>query len=123
MPLGMTTSQWLARLLALVLAAAGALLAQCPNQGSLPRFAHVERAPFALGCAAAPEWPAWHLRTPAHRAPAMRTGFQPGGARALPVTLQTWQCTGLLLPAILPASLLTMGYVLDRAEYACVAPH
>jgi hypothetical protein len=34
-----------------------------------------------------------------------------------------WRCTGHLLVPVLPASVATMGYVVDRAETACAATH
>lgn len=91
----------------------------CPGQGSLPRAARLEPAPFALGCAQAPVWPAWHLWTPPYREPASRPGFTPGDATALPRWFVTWRCTGWLLLPVAPQSLATMGYVLDRPEWPC----
>lgn len=91
----------------------------CPGQGSLPQPAVLGAAPFALGCAAAPDWPSWHLWTPPHRAPAPRPGHTPGDACALPQLFVTWRCTGWLLWPVAPQSLATMGYVIDRAEFAC----
>lgn len=106
-------------MVASLLAPATAPAQGCPGQGSLPRAAQWEPAPFALGCAQAPGWPAWHLRTPAHREPAPRPGFAPGDATALPRWLVTWRCTGWLLLPVVPQSLATMGYVLDRPELPC----
>ena len=91
----------------------------CPGQGSLPRAAQWDAAPFALGCAHAPSWPSWHLWTPPHREPAPRPGFAPGDAAALPRWFVTWRCTGWLLLPVAPQSLATMGYVLDRPEWPC----
>lgn len=91
----------------------------CPGQGSLPQAAALEGAPFPLGCAAAPDWPAWHLWTPPHRAPAPRPGYAPGDACALPRVLVRWRCTGWFLWPVAPEAIVTMGYVLDRAESPC----
>ena len=96
-----------------------ALAQNCPGQGSLPRAAQWDAAPFALGCAHAPSWPSWHLWTPPHREPAPRPGFAPGDACALPRLFVTWRCTGWLLWPVAPQSLATMGYVLDRPEWPC----
>jgi hypothetical protein len=116
--------QRLASLLAPTIAAAAAiavpLAAQsCSNQGSTPVAALLEAGPVALGCAGAPTWPCWHLFTPRHRAPAPHAGFDPGNAVALPRILVSWHCTGWLLVPVLPAGVTTMGYVVDRPEYAC----
>ncbi len=91
----------------------------CSGQGSQPIAASWTPGPIALGCAAAPEWPIWHLLTPAHRAPATRPGFDPGPAQALPRVLVAWRCTGWMLLPVVPASVRTMGYVIDRPEIAC----
>jgi hypothetical protein len=75
----------------------------------------------ALGCAGAPQWPCWHLFTPAHREPAPHAGFDPGSAVALPRILVTWHCTGWLFVPVLPSGATAMGYVVDRPEVACAA--
>jgi len=107
---------------AAVAASAFPLFAQvCANAGSLPRAASVEAGPFALGCAGAPQWPCWHLLTPAHREPAPHVGFRPGNASAWPRVLVSYQCTGWLLVPVVPTGIATMGYVLDRGEQACSA--
>jgi hypothetical protein len=103
----------------MLLVPARAAAQNCPGQGSLPRAAQRDAAPFALGCAQAPGWPSWHLWTPPHREPAPRPGFAPGAAVALPRWLVTWRCTGWLLLPVVPQSLATMGYVLDRPEWPC----
>ncbi|MFN7672368.1 MAG: hypothetical protein ACK595_13135 [Planctomycetota bacterium] len=103
----------------MLLVPARAAAQNCPGQGSLPRAAQRDAAPFALGCAQAPGWPSWHLWTPPHREPAPRPGFAPGDAVALPRWLVTWRCTGWLLLPVVPQSLATMGYVLDRPEWPC----
>ena len=103
----------------MLLVPARAAAQNCPGQGSLPRAAQRDAAPFALGCAQAPGWPSWHLWTPPHREPAPRPGFAPGDAAALPRWLVTWRCTGWLLVPVEPQSLATMGYVLDRPEWPC----
>lgn len=102
-----------------LLAAAPAPAQTCPDQGSLPQAATLEAAPFALGCSAAPAWPAWHLWTPPHRAPAARAGFTPGDAAARARLLVRWRCTGWLLWPVAADGVATMGYVLDRAEFPC----
>jgi hypothetical protein len=104
---------------AALLTAAATPAQSCPGQGSLPRAGQLDAAPFPLGCAAASAWPAWHLWTPPHREPAPRPGFTPGDAAALPRWFVTWRCTGWLLLPVVPQSLATMGYVLDRAELPC----
>lgn len=91
---------------------------RCPDQGSLPVPAHIEAGP-PLGCALAPEWPAWHLYTPGHRAVVSKAGFQQGEARAAPRLILTWRCTGWLLVPAVPDRLRTMGYVLDVDEVSC----
>lgn len=107
------------RWLAPFLLAAIATAQGCANQGSRPTPALWERGPIALGCAGAPDWPIWHLFTPAHRAPALRPGFDPGPAQAIPRLLIAWQCTGWLLLPVVPTTITTMGYVIDRPETAC----
>lgn len=103
----------------MLLVPARAAAQNCPGQGSLPRAAQRDAAPFALGCAQASGWPSWHLWTPPHREPALRPGFAPGDAVALPRWFVTWRCTGWLLLPVVPQSLATMGYVLDRPEWPC----
>lgn len=96
----------------------------CYGQGSIPVAAAVEPSPIALGCQGAPNWPQWHLFTPAHRAPVPHAGFNPGDASARPRILVAYRCTSFLLLPIVPVQVTTMGYVLDRPEFACapVAP-
>ena len=103
----------------MLLVPARAAAQNCPGQGSLPRAAQRDAAPFALGCAQAPGWPSWHLWTPPHREPTPRSGFAPGDAEALQRWFVTWRCTGWLLLPVVPQSLATMGYVLDRPEWPC----
>jgi hypothetical protein len=91
----------------------------CYHQGSVPVAASWQAAPGSLGCAAAPQWPAWHTFTPAHRAPSPHAGHRPGDASALPRLLITWRCTGFLLVPVVPVGVTTMGYVIDRAVSAC----
>ena len=91
----------------------------CPDQGSQPVAATISPSPLALGCAAAPTWPQWHLLTPAHRAPVPHAGFRPGTASALPRLLVTWRCTGFLLVPVVPVRLAVSGYVIDRPEHLC----
>ena len=91
----------------------------CTQQGSEPRALAVVAGP-PLGCAHAPDWPAWHHVLPAHRAVVPKQGFHQGEARALPCLLLQWRCTGLLLAPVAPLRLRTLGYVLDVAEVPCV---
>jgi hypothetical protein len=114
---------WPALVLALAVLTRPAPAQGCSHQGSVPVAATVEPGPVALGCAGAPQWPCWHLLTPAHRAAAPHPGFDPAAAHALPRVLVAWRCTGHLLVPVLPASVATMGYVVDRAETACAATH
>jgi hypothetical protein len=93
----------------------------CFHQGSMPQAAAVEAAPFLLGCAAAPSWPAWHLYTPAHRAPAPHFGFAPGQATARDRWIVTYRCTGWLFAPVLPDSIRRLGYVIDQPEFPCTA--
>jgi hypothetical protein len=98
-----------------------ALTAQsvCSHLGSVPVAASWTASPVPLGCSGAPSWPAWHLFTPPHRAPVPHVGFDPGNAIALPRLLIEYRCTGFLLLPVVPARVRTMGYVIDRPEYAC----
>ncbi len=100
---------------------APALTAQsvCHHLGSVPVPASWTAGPVPLGCSGAPAWPAWHLFTPAHRAPAPHPGFNPGNATARPRLLVSYRCTGLLLLPVVPVHVRTMGYVIDRSESAC----
>lgn len=91
----------------------------CPGVGSQPVASCFEAGPVALGCPGAANWPCWHLFTPAHREPAPHAGFTPGNAVALPRVLVAYHCTGWLLVAVLPSHVTTMGYVIDRPEFAC----
>ncbi len=97
------------------------LLAQttCYHQGSTPVTASWEASPLPLGCTGAPTWPAWHLFTPAHRAPAPHQGFNPGDATQWPRVIVVYQCTGFLLLPVVPVHIRTLGYVIDRPEMAC----
>jgi len=106
-------------LVVFTLLAAATVAQTCSGHGSMPVAASWENSPVTLGCAAAPHWPAWHLFTPAHRAPVARPGFDPGPAQALPRVLVAWRCTGWLLLPVVPASVRTTGYVIDRPEIAC----
>ena len=93
--------------------------ATCHHLGSLPIAASLDVSPVPLGCSGAPSWPAWHLLTPPHRAPAPHQGFNPGNALALPRVLVEYRCSGFLLLPVVIARVRTMGYVIDRAEHAC----
>jgi hypothetical protein len=105
---------------AVLLCAADTLRAQtCYHQGSMPVPAQLVASPLPLGCPGAPDWPAWHLFTPAHRAPAPHAGFNPGDACPLPRLIVVYHCTGLLLLPVLPVRVHTMGYVIDQPELAC----
>jgi hypothetical protein len=108
-------------LAASALAVATALPAQttCFDFGSHPQPALLEVAPFALGCAAAPTWPSWHLWTPAHREPGPHVGFAPGNAVELPRWLVHWRCTGWLLLPVVPDRIRSLGYVIDQPEQPC----
>jgi hypothetical protein len=106
-------------LLLFALFAPTAVAQSCSGQGSQPVAASCTPGPIALGCAAAPQWPIWHLFTPAHRMPVARPGFGPGPAQALPRVLVAWRCTGWLFVPVVPSSVRTMGYVVDRPEVAC----
>ncbi len=89
----------------------------CPDFGGHPTPARWEAAPFAA-CAGA-SVPAWHLFTPAHRAPGPRLGRAPRDARELPRLFVTYRCTGLWwLPAV-PDRVRTLGYVIDQPDDAC----
>ena len=91
----------------------------CPHLGSTPIAASWTSSPLPLGCPAAPAWPAWHLFTPAHRAPVVHPGFAPRNAIALPRLLIAYQCTGFFLLPVVPVHVRTMGYVIDRPETPC----
>lgn len=110
----------LVRLAATTAVAALCLPAQaCSHQGSVPVPASWQAGPAPLGCNAAPQWPTWHTFTPAHRAPSPHAGHQPGNATALPRLLIAYRCTGWLLVPVVPVAITTMGYVIDRPEFAC----
>jgi hypothetical protein len=106
-------------LLAALVISSRAIAQACSNQGSTPIAASLEASPLYLGCTGAGQWPQWHLLTPAHRAPVPHAGFDPGDATARPRLLVAWRCTGWLLVPVLPSHVTVMGYVLDRAEFAC----
>ena len=91
----------------------------CPDQGSARKGERWLAAPTSLACAAAPSWPAWHLFTPAHRAPTAHVGFWPGRPHPLPGLLVRYRCTGLLLQPIVVDQVLQWGYVIDRDERRC----
>lgn len=93
----------------------------CPDFGSTPVAAAWLASPIALGCAGAPEWPVWHLFTPAHRAPGPHAGHAPGDAHAWPVLLIGYRCTGLWFAPVVPDHVRAMGYVIDQPEYPCGA--
>ena len=102
--------------------AAGPVTAQvCPDFGSHRRAATITASPTVLGCSAAPTWPAWHLFTPAHREPGPHRGFDPGHAVELPRILIAYRCTGFFLLPVVPERIVTMGYVVDQSEVACVS--
>jgi len=92
----------------------------CFHFGSHFVPAAVVAAPMTLGCAGAPDWPAWHLLVPAHHEPGPHQGFAPGNATARPCLLVAWRCTGFLLLPVLPWRVTTNGYVIDQPETPCV---
>ena len=94
--------------------------APCFHFGSHFVPAAVVAAPMTLGCAGAPDWPAWHLLVPSHHEPGPHQGFAPGNATARPCLLVAWRCTGLLLLPVLPWRVTTNGYVIDQPETPCV---
>lgn len=110
---------------ALVLSATVALAATssaqttCYDSGSVPTPARVLASPLPLTCSGAATWPMWRQFTPPHRAPAPHPGFRPGDARALPVLLVRYRCTGLWWLPVVPAGLRTNGYVVDQREHPC----
>ena len=108
-------------LLVALLAVPACLCAQtsCSNLGCTPVAPTIEAAPILLGCSGAPDWPCWHLFTPAHRAPAPHAGFDPGNATPRPRVIVVYQCTGFLLLPVVPVQVHTMGYVIDQPEIAC----
>lgn len=110
------------RMLLAAVAAANGTAQTCFHRGSVPRPAIVEAAPFSLGCSGAPEWPAFHLFTPAHREPAPHFGFAPGQATARYRWLVSYRCTGLLLVPVLPERVRRVGYVIDQPEFPCGGP-
>lgn len=93
----------------------------CYDLGSVWRPAAWEASPALLGCAQAPNWPAWHLFTPPHREPMPMPGYNPGNATALPRMIVRYACTGLLLVPVVPVQVRTMGYVIDQPRLACAA--
>jgi hypothetical protein len=103
------------------LATGGLAQSPCYHFGSVPTAAQWQRSPTLLACPHAPTWPEWHLFTPAHRAPAPHTGFNPGNAVELPRLIVTWRCTGFLFAPVVIDRVRTMGYVVDQPELACAA--
>lgn len=108
-------------LLAVALSTSPLSAQTCFHFGSVPVAASVQPGPLLPGCPAAAGWPAWHLWTPPHRAPAPHVGFAPGDARELPRVLVAYRCTGFLLVPVVPVSVRTMGYVIDQPESPCTA--
>ncbi len=90
----------------------------CPHEGSVPVAATCEPGP-PLGCAYAPAAPAWHLWTPAHRAPAPQRDHRPGDARVLPRLFMRYRCTGLRLLPLVPLEARALGHVMDVAARPC----
>lgn len=104
---------------AVALLAASSLPAQwCPNFGGHAEPARIVHAPFTVSCGTANP-PAWTMFVPAHRAPGRKPGFAPGNACELPCLLVTWRCTGLWLLPYAPATVRTMGYVVDQPDGVC----
>lgn len=91
----------------------------CFDFGSVPVAASWQASPSSLGCGTLPNWPQWHLFTPAHRAPAPHVGFAPRDARELPRILVHYRCTGLLLIPVVVDRVRYMGYVIDQPEVPC----
>ena len=112
---------WLLRVAfaGLALTASNPAQSPCYHFGSVPMPAKWERGPTQLACPQAPGWPEWHLFTPAHRAPAVHAGFNPGNAVELPRLIVTYRCTGFLLVPVVIDRVRTMGYVTDQPEIAC----
>jgi len=106
-------------LVCLALATAGQAQSTCYHFGSVPMPARWEPSPAPLGCSPAPAWPAWHLFTPAHRAPCAHAGFNPGNAHELPRVIVVYRCTGFLLVPVVIVRVRTMGWVVDQPEVAC----
>ena len=91
----------------------------CYGFGSVPTAASTENGPELFTCVHAPTWPAWHLWTPSHRAPAPHPGFNPGDARAVPRVQVLYRCTGFLRVPGRPSRVRTLGYGIDQPEGAC----
>ncbi len=106
---------------ATALPAQGSGGATCYGLGSTLRPAQWEASPALLGCAQAPQWPAWHLFTPPHRELTPMPGFNPGDATALPRVIVRYACTGFLLLPVVPVEVRAMGYVVDTPRIACAA--
>jgi hypothetical protein len=107
-------------LAALVIALAASASAQAPCHAfGGHTTATLDPSPAPLGCAGAPQWPQWHLWTPAHDAPGPKPGFTPGDARPRTRWLLRYRCTGWLLVPVLPLPPRAMGYVVDQPDRAC----
>lgn len=108
--------------IAFLLGAGTARAQTCYGFGSMPVAGSLQNGPPLFSCTNAPTWPAWHLATPGHRAPAPHPGYNPGDARELPRLQVLYRCTGFLLVPVLPSRVRTLGYVIDQPEVACAAP-
>lgn len=109
----------LAAALAAALARPTTAQTTCWDFGSTPIAASLEASPVPLGCARAGSWPAWHLLTPPHRAPAPHVGFNPGDVRVFPRILVVYRCTGLVFAPVAVDRVVVSGYVFDQPEFAC----
>ncbi len=117
------TSNAFVRALALILTFASSTLtlraqAPCDGRGNVLRPASTEAGP-ALGCAHAPDAPAYRLFVPAFHAIVPRAGWRLTEARTRPQLIARYRCTGLWLVPVVLQDVAVYGHVLDVSAVSC----
>lgn len=92
----------------------------CDGRGSVARAASIEDGP-ALGCAFAPDAPAFRILAPAFHDITPREGWRLVAARARPRLIARYRCTGLWLLPVVLHEVAIYGQVLDVTATPCEA--
>ncbi len=95
----------------------------CDGRGRVARPASIEDGP-ALGCAFAPDAPAFRILAPAFHDITPRDGWRLVAARARPRLIARYRCTGLWLVPVVLREVAIYGQVLDVTATPCdvIAP-
>lgn len=92
----------------------------CDGRGTVARASAIEDGP-ALGCAFAPDAPAFRILAPAFHDITPREGWRLVAARARPRLIARYRCTGLWLLPVVLHEVAIYGQVLDVTATPCEA--